>query len=249
MSKFCRKSAPESCWSPLPSIFPTAQSHNSLVFKPSDLQGLLPLQSLCHSWFIWGQFLRTALIPSWTAYSSWVRLVISILVKTSATCSQFYTPFLLKRENDNEAAYLFQTFLLEAWIHSNFFVHTPKLLSRKKSVQKTLPFGFSESHITSVSIAVCSFLTPPLPPNKNQPLAQLNPYSSASVWHLTWTAFSQTSQLLQLLYFKKELLFIISWLKGSHSTISHKNVPCLYIPLQMSDWSETNKTIFHWSFS
>lgn len=37
--------------------------------------------------------------------------------------------------------------------------------------QKNLSFGFSASHITSGFIAVCSFLTLPLLPNKNQPLA------------------------------------------------------------------------------
>lgn len=93
----------------------------------------------------------------------------------------------------------FRHFYLKLGYSSNFFAHTPKLLSREKSIQKTLPFGFSESHI-SVFIAVCSFLTPPLPPNKNQPLAQLNPYNSASVQHLTWTVFSQATQLF---YFKK----------------------------------------------
>lgn len=36
--------------------------------------------------------------------------------ETSITCSQFYTQSLLKRENYNEAVYLFQAFLLEAWI-------------------------------------------------------------------------------------------------------------------------------------
>lgn len=144
----------------------------------------------------------------------------------------------------------FRHFYLKLGYSNNFLDTAAKnsleLLSREKSMQNPLPLGFSESHITSVSIAVCSFLTPPLPPNKNQPLAQLKPYSSASVQHLTWTVFSLATQLF---YFKKELLFILSWLKGSHSTISHKNVSWLCISLQRSDWSETKKIIFCWSFS
>jgi len=82
----------------------------------------------------------------------------------------------------------------------------PNLFQRVTNPKK-LSFGFSESHISSVFIAVCSFLTPPLLPNKNQPLAQLYPYSSASAQHLTWTVFSQVTQLF---YFKKEVLFVLS---------------------------------------
>lgn len=136
-----------------------------------------------------------------------MRFVISILVKTSTTCSQFYTLFLLKRENDNKDAYLFQTFLLEAWIQQKLLFSCSQTSFQREINANPLPFGFSESHITSVFITVCSFLTPPLPPNKNQPLAQLKSYSSASVRHLTWTVFSQATQLF---YFKKELLFILS---------------------------------------
>lgn len=140
----------------------------------------------------------------------------------------------------------FRHFYLKLRHSSNFFAHTLKLLSREKSMQKSLPFGFSESHITSVFIVVCSFLTPPLPPKK------------ISLWHSS----IHTAQLLfsisrgqcshkQLSYFtsKKELFFIVSWLKGSHSTtIFHKNAPCLCTPLQMSNRSETNKIIFCLSF-
>lgn len=131
--------------------------------------------------------------------SSWVRFVISILVKTSTTFSQFYT-VLLKRENDNEAAYLFQTFLLEAWIQQQLLYSYFKTSFKREINAKTPSFWLLWEPHNQCFYCRLFFLTPPLPPNKNQPLAQLNPYSSASVQHLTWTVLSHA---IQLFYFKK----------------------------------------------
>lgn len=96
-----------------------------------DFWRLLPQQSLCHPWVIWGKFLRIALISLQTAYSSWVRLVIPIPVKTSITCSRFYTLFLLKKKMTMKLHIYFRHFYLKLGYSSYFFAHIPKSLSRE----------------------------------------------------------------------------------------------------------------------